>query len=120
MLLPCLLAAVLQISSMRGLSFPTLSLYCQRVWGHQCKMTSVDRAAKNTEDSWETSNALNTTGNEIRGHSGQLSGNLRVEGPFHSQFVMVTKTLAMFKHKQPETRRSACISDTVVTVPGSV
>ena len=56
----------------RGLSFPTLSPYCQQVWGHQHKMTSVDRAAKNIKDSWETSNALNTTGNEIRGHSGQL------------------------------------------------
>ena len=100
---------------MRGLSFPTLSPYCQQVWGHQHKMTSIDRAAKNTKDSWETSNALNTTGNEIRGHSGQLSGDLRVEGPFHSQFVMVTKTLAAFKqHKQPETGRSACLSETLV------
>lgn len=67
-------------------------------------MTSMDRAAKNTEDSWETSNALDTAGNEVRGHSGQLSGNLSVEGPFHSQCVMVTKTPAIAKqHKQPET-----------------
>ena len=99
----------------RGLSFPTLSPYCQRVWGHQHKMTSFDRAAKNTKDPWETSNALNTTGNETRGHSGQLSGNLSVEGPFHSQCVMVTKTLAISKqHKQPETGRSACLSETLV------
>lgn len=48
---------------------------------------------------------LNTTGNKIRGHTGQLSGNHRAEGPFHSQLVMVTTTVAASKlsiHKQKQ------------------